>query len=276
MQVGASDAVSTAFGAVETARQRFMKEMVVGLGGEITNIWLVDRDFKNNKLLWARKKVELVGAHDADGDGAAVETDSGGGGGGSGIFTPRDRHGKQIATAVSTAALERCHSEYLAACEAAREAAQEELQWLCGELGQTEMLQACVAAVKLNVVFLAASEHASEALRRNWSLPELEPASSALDTTHRPRLQLAQLRPYWLDWHEAVPNDVDLTGQWLLTGPNMAGKSTVLRAVTAAALLANCGLAAPVAATARCTTQPTAKCARKGLFIHVLVVGPGR
>jgi DNA mismatch repair ATPase MutS len=35
--------------------------------------------------------------------------------------------------------------------------------------------------------------------------------------------------------------------QWILTGPNMSGKSTVLRAITAAALLANCGLAAPIA-----------------------------
>ena len=52
--------------------------------------------------------------------------------------------------------------------------------------------------------------------------------------------------PYWLSGEDAVTNDVDLNGQWLVTGPNMSGKSTLLRSITAAALLANCGLAAPL------------------------------
>lgn len=41
-----------------------------------------------------------------------------------------------------------------------------------------------------------------------------------------------------------TPNDVDL-GLYLLTAPNMSGKSTLMRSVLVAALLANCGLFVP-------------------------------
>jgi DNA mismatch repair ATPase MutS/predicted GIY-YIG superfamily endonuclease len=44
---------------------------------------------------------------------------------------------------------------------------------------------------------------------------------------------------------EAVPNDFVTDGMALLTAANMSGKSTLLRTVTAACLLANCGLCVP-------------------------------
>eukprot|EP01052_Picozoa_sp_SAG31_P028904 SAG31_NODE_2830_length_5027_cov_3.418425_8_plen_430_part_00 len=228
----ASSDVATAFAAVDAARHRYVKEIVEGLGQHLEDggIWLVDRDIRNNKLLWKKTKVALL-----DKDAVDVNPDHG-------LITPRDRDSKLIASAVSTVQLECVHSEYLAACEEARFAAQAELQALCDEIAQPEILQACVAAVKLNVIFLATSLHAMEALRCNWSLPPLEPAEDMELTKLPPPLHLSQLRPYWLGSDEAVPNDVFLDGQWLLTGPNMSGKSTVLRAVTAAALLANCGV----------------------------------
>ena len=43
----------------------------------------------------------------------------------------------------------------------------------------------------------------------------------------------------------AVKNDVDLDGVFLLTAPNMSGKSTLMRSILVAALLANCGLFVP-------------------------------
>jgi len=46
---------------------------------------------------------------------------------------------------------------------------------------------------------------------------------------------------------DAAANGFDLDGIWLLTAPNMAGKSSLMRATLVAALLANCGLLAPVA-----------------------------
>ena len=54
--------------------------------------------------------------------------------------------------------------------------------------------------------------------------------------------------PFWMDPHggDAVANQIELNGLFLLTGPNMAGKSTVLRSTAALALLASCGLHCPV------------------------------
>jgi DNA mismatch repair ATPase MutS len=56
--------------------------------------------------------------------------------------------------------------------------------------------------------------------------------------------------PYWLDGYSArtMRNSFSLAGMFLLTGPNMAGKSTVMRSTMAVALLGACGLFAPAAA----------------------------
>mmetsp|Transcript_16526 Transcript_16526/g.45299 ORF Transcript_16526/g.45299 Transcript_16526/m.45299 type:complete len:556 (-) Transcript_16526:986-2653(-) len=60
-------------------------------------------------------------------------------------------------------------------------------------------------------------------------------------------LALMGLRPYYLGLTDAaVPNNVEMGHNvWLLTGANMAGKSTVLRSIAAAALLGMCGLMVP-------------------------------
>mmetsp|Transcript_24009 Transcript_24009/g.23059 ORF Transcript_24009/g.23059 Transcript_24009/m.23059 type:complete len:420 (-) Transcript_24009:261-1520(-) len=55
-----------------------------------------------------------------------------------------------------------------------------------------------------------------------------------------------ELWPYWLDRSQAVGNTFDLNGLFLLTAPNMSGKSTLMRSTSAAALLTNCGLCAPL------------------------------
>jgi DNA mismatch repair ATPase MutS len=55
------------------------------------------------------------------------------------------------------------------------------------------------------------------------------------------------LRPYWLG-SAAVANTFTLQGIFLLTAPNMSGKSTLMRSTMAAALLAGAGLHVPAAA----------------------------
>ncbi|CAN0303300.1 unnamed protein product, partial [Ectocarpus sp. 12 AP-2014] len=49
----------------------------------------------------------------------------------------------------------------------------------------------------------------------------------------------------WLPRQEAVPNSFEFGGLFLLTAPNMSGKSTLMRAVLACSLLSNAGLFAP-------------------------------
>lgn len=58
--------------------------------------------------------------------------------------------------------------------------------------------------------------------------------------------------PYWLGGPGGidpgtVKNSFHMDGMFLLTGPNMAGKSTILRSTCAVALLGACGLAVPAA-----------------------------
>ena len=63
-------------------------------------------------------------------------------------------------------------------------------------------------------------------------------------------MQVEGMWPYWLDGlsQGTVRNSFALAGMFLLTGPNMGGKSSVMRSTMAVALLAACGLFAPVAA----------------------------
>eukprot|EP00668_Euglena_longa_P001770 GGOE01002080.1.p1 GENE.GGOE01002080.1~~GGOE01002080.1.p1 ORF type:complete len:1320 (-),score=345.77 GGOE01002080.1:203-3883(-) len=158
----------------------------------------------------------------------------------------RDRKGKEMRSLWTTSAVEKATYKYLTTCEDAVVVAEDTLKTLCNTLAHQQLLPSAMVAVYLKDVLLAADLHAREAMRQGWCLPELEDAESLAELPVC--LKLQQLRPYWLMQDESVPNDVELRGQWLLTGPNMSGKSTLLRSVTAAALLANCGFAVPVAA----------------------------
>lgn len=62
-----------------------------------------------------------------------------------------------------------------------------------------------------------------------------------------PRMNLVGLTPYWFDVAQgsAVQNTVDMTSLFLLTGPNGGGKSSLLRSISAAALLGICGFMVP-------------------------------
>jgi hypothetical protein len=115
----------------------------------------------------------------------------------------------------------------------------------------------------------ALSLHAAEARRRGWCLPRILPEegsqrSEGSEGDGRRVLSAKGLVPYWLDSTSgagggggfgvggAVANDVALGGgeMVLLTAPNMSGKSTLMRSLLSAALLANCGLHAPCGALA--------------------------
>eukprot|EP00943_MAST-04B_sp_MAST-4B-sp1_P002579 g2579.t1 len=169
---------------------------------------------------------------------------------------PRDRHGRLMSNKFTTDNVESATSAYIGACEDARVAVRSELRRLCDNFMDGHHLLTSIANVQLLEILLAMSLHAREFVRRGWTLPLLERVGTinsedgdnddegrSLDPVH---LSLPNLWPYWLDKRAAVTNNIDLNGQWLLSGANMSGKSTLLRSVTAAALLANCGLAAPI------------------------------
>ena len=84
--------------------------------------------------------------------------------------------------------------------------------------------------------------------RAGWALPTLgTPGAGGA-------MEVEGMVPFWMDpgggRGGAVPNGLFLDGIMVLTGPNTAGKSTVMRSVCAVSLLGNCGLAVPASRAA--------------------------
>lgn len=86
--------------------------------------------------------------------------------------------------------------------------------------------------------------HVAEVRKKHWTIPSIEG-----DMTHA--VSLNDVFPYWLSLSSGITNDVRLNGMCALTAPNMSGKSTVMRSVAAASLLASAGMYAPVGSGSR-------------------------
>ncbi len=108
------------------------------------------------------------------------------------------------------------------------------------------------AACKALAEFDLAASHADLAVELNWSRPVVDQslAFEIKDGRH-PVVERALRR----EGKQFIPNDSDLSGDadgsksiWLITGPNMAGKSTFLRQNALIALLAQSGAFVPAEA----------------------------
>ena len=88
----------------------------------------------------------------------------------------------------------------------------------------------------------------ARACGHNWN-----PATILGCSAEARKLTFKGLIPYWLP--TAIPNDVIINNQLIVTGPNASGKSTFIRSVVSAALLGTCGLLVP----AKSATIPTFK-----------------
>ena len=106
-------------------------------------------------------------------------------------------------------------------------------------------LPSVVQAAHLNLIISTAFHHAANANAFGWNAAVTYEAESG-DTLGGTAGHLQDVWPYWMDRSEAVSNSFDMDGLFLLTAPNMSGKSTLMRSTAAAALLSNCGLCAPV------------------------------
>ena len=153
-----------------------------------------------------------------------------------------DRNGRPEKTGRrhTTARVEKAAEQYRRSCDAAQEAVLAALRDAAARLDPH--LGALVAAAQVALYLRLTSEHTGEALCRGWCMPVLLPEGA--------HWSMRELTPPWMErgGSGTVANDFDSDGMLLLTGPNMAGKSTVVRAAGTAALLANCGLHVPAAA----------------------------
>nr|BCL66167.1 hypothetical protein [Volvox reticuliferus]BCL66235.1 hypothetical protein [Volvox reticuliferus] len=158
----------------------------------------------------------------------------------------------------SSARLEAATAAYRLAVDAADKEARSILRELCKRLhgqdgagGSGHHLVTVLAAAELSVVFTALERHVARTKQTGWNWPVM-PAVHSLSQPggaagREVQLVLPSLWPYWMERREAVANSLTLQAGRvaLLTGPNMAGKSTILRSIAAAALLAICGLSVP-------------------------------
>ncbi|EFJ50776.1 hypothetical protein VOLCADRAFT_88639 [Volvox carteri f. nagariensis] len=173
----------------------------------------------------------------------------------------------------SSVRLEAAAADYRLAVDLAEKEARRVLRELCSHLhgagtagggGAPHHLMTLLAAAELSVAFTALERHVARTKQAGWNWPAMPAVHSLSPSPSQPeaqgtgvsgsvsgfgdvRLCLPGLWPYWMDKRGAVANDISLAAgrMALLTGPNMAGKSTVLRSVAAAALLATCGLSVP-------------------------------
>ncbi|KAL4438720.1 hypothetical protein ABPG77_006324 [Micractinium sp. CCAP 211/92] len=170
-----------------------------------------------------------------------------------GLIHPHDRNGKLETAVYATHGLQSALDDYRKACWDAGAAVRAQLRALAERLQRVQTELVCAATI--GVAATGLTEHTREALRRKWCLPVQGFAAGAPPPPPGPedepdKFEIVDMWPYWLDgWdHRTVHNSLSLEGMALLTGPNMAGKSTILRSTCAVTLLGACGLYAPAAA----------------------------
>lgn len=158
------------------------------------------------------------------------------------FFHPRDRNGKILRNRFTTEYVQSALSDYVAACDRACQDVTDTLVRLSQLLCDDGHIPAVVQASHANLILSSAFHHAVRANAAGWNLARTYEATLSEDTAG----YLKDLWPYWMDKSEATSNSYELNGMWLLTAPNMSGKSTIMRSTAAAALLSVCGLCAPL------------------------------
>eukprot|EP01034_Spumella_vulgaris_P021895 gene21895-27972_t len=227
-------AVSELYGAIHEAAQTLCVAVGEDFAGQT-----VHHDIMNNALVGEKKKKSKVSSDTEQVQTPEVTADI------VKFSTFVDRRGRSSAkNRVTTSRVRSALSEYLELVESAPLKIKHILRELSDEVGRD--LASVQQATHWAVIVRAANAHTASALQKKWCLPSLvdfPPTTS--DASSSPSMEIAGLTPYWLDRSSATMNDLSMRGLFLLTAPNMSGKSTLMRSVLVAALLANCGLFVP-------------------------------
>eukprot|EP00899_Mesostigma_viride_P008353 jgi/Mesvir1/17519/Mv08772-RA.2 len=175
-----------------------------------------------------------------------------------------DRNGKVMKNRLTTKRVDAALVTYVHAVHEAASAVKEKLQELAEECAKS--MREIVTIASFCMVTKSLRLVVEEAVRKRWTAATVlsddqrarksddkhakkggRPATTA-DKGGGRSLHIAGMWPYWMDVlgeSVTVKNDIEMSGMYLLTGANMAGKSTVTRSICAVALLANCGLPVP-------------------------------
>jgi DNA mismatch repair ATPase MutS len=156
-----------------------------------------------------------------------------------------DSKGKTVTKRYTTRNLIKAMERYITLTEAAPIHISRILQALSTVLNKDNLFT-IIQTTHYTVILQAINSHVAAARQQAWSLPSLVSFSEGISSyKDQSPLEIAGLTPYWLHRDRAVANTMTLKGLFLLTAPNMSGKSTLMRSVLVIALLANCGLFVP-------------------------------
>jgi len=158
-------------------------------------------------------------------------------------YHPRDRNGKLLCNRYTTARVEDAVSAYVNACNFAAESIHSVLSKLSKTLYETGHLPVISQAAHINLILSTATQHAAHANYLGWHMAEIVDRDNE---NNKNSFEFRNVWPYWMDKSECVLNSFTLDGMFILTAPNMSGKSTIMRSAAAAALLTNSGLCAPL------------------------------
>ena len=147
----------------------------------------------------------------------------------------------------TTERVREAESAYIRACKEAGNEVENALVDLSKTLESRGYIRTISLACHINLIFSIVHYHARRANELGWQTAVVNDE----DGDREYRLSLEKVWPYWMGKQESVPNTVELAGMWVLTAPNMSGKSTLMRSTAAAALLAVCGFCAPIGAGSR-------------------------
>jgi len=170
--------------------------------------------------------------------------------GGDSLYHPIDRYGKTVKDRWTTVRVEKYLREYKEAAEQARLGIAALLSDISKKLSTHNL--AIVHVATYSNVMRALTLHTKECTLKGWSLKVDHPhlhhrvdQPVACDANQPARLQLTGFFPYWMSPHVGVKNSLTLNGMALLTGHNMAGKSTAIRSAAVVSLLAAAGFMFP-------------------------------
>ncbi|ODS23083.1 hypothetical protein AB835_10795 [Candidatus Endobugula sertula] len=151
------------------------------------------------------------------------------------LYHPVDRYGKTVKDRWTTARVEKYLGEYKLAAEQARHCVATLLSDISKQLAPHSL--SIVQLATFSNVMRTFLLHTKACKPKHWSL--------AVDNDSTSRLDLESFFPYWMSAHGAVKNSLTLNDMAVLTGHNMAGKSTTIRSAAVVSLLAAVGFMFP-------------------------------
>ncbi len=151
------------------------------------------------------------------------------------LIRPLDRYGKEVKDRWSTKEVEEALSEYKADVLKIFEAIKKVLKQASKDLAPYCMpiIHLATFSNLTKTLYL----HIKECQVKNWTANFISEGEN--------KIALTDFFPYWIKAGEAVANSFAFDGTCLLTGHNMAGKSTLIRSLAAATLLGSCGFMFP-------------------------------